>query len=418
MGITRRDLITNGFLASLAYSIPKVTFANINQGGLDNFFVQILAPGGMDVTLSLDPLNHNIYGTDNEDIFLEYRWDQIVKYGDLILGPACQSLKPYMKNIATINGIVMRRDVGHDSLLAYMASGSGSGDLPYFAIEANHFLPTTTLGTLVNTSFRLGDRRPSLSQIRDHEHSTSSSVLNPESIDILKDIYEKTGSSLTKPNLDMLKFNSQKEGFYKKIEDITQLIEQESKEAPIIAAAFIQNVANSAIINLEDIQNLEFDFDTHSDHEGRHLEAQMGAWYYVSQIFDLFSKIPYRTGTLFDHTTFVVVSEFSRTPYLNAAKGKDHNVYTNSVLLAGGKINGARSFGGSKVIPRSKRKDGRAIHIGSPFDYSTGKSVNASGDGIELIFPENVAKTLAQLFKNESVYPGLNSIKQIPGLFK
>ena len=144
----------------------------------------------------------------------------------------------------------------------------------------------------------------------------------------------------------------------------------------------------------------------------------MNTWSYIAGIFNLFSNLPYKEGSLFDHTTFVVVSEFSRTPYLNPAKGKDHNVYTNSVLLAGGRVNGGRSFGKSKVIPRHQREDGRAIHIGSPFDFSTGQSVDASGNHVGLIFPENVAKSMAQLFNDNRVYPGLNSTKQIPGLFK
>ena len=174
----------------------------------------------------------------------------------------------------------------------------------------------------------------------------------------------------------MLAFNSQKKRFYERVSQVYEVYGEKSKEAAIIAAAFLDNAANSAVLNLSNIVDLNaINFDTHADHERNHLNAQMNTWSYIAGIFNLFSNLPYKEGSLFDHTTFVVVSEFSRTPYLNPAKGKDHNVYTNSVLLAGGRVNGGRSFGKSKVIPRHQREDGRAIHIGSPFDFSTGQSV-------------------------------------------
>ena len=96
MSLTRRDFLKNSLFASLAYSIPPFSLA-YSKTEIDHFFVQILASGGMDVTLSLDPLHHGICGTDDKDIFLEYRPDQIIKRDGLILGPACESLKATCK---------------------------------------------------------------------------------------------------------------------------------------------------------------------------------------------------------------------------------------------------------------------------------------------------------------------------------
>lgn len=415
MSIKRRDLIKNSILASVGYSmLPNISFAQINQANLDNFFVQILVSGGMDVTLSLDPLMHSSFNTDDKDVFLEYRPEDILSHESLLLGPACIDLRKHMSSITTVNGIVMRRDIGHDPLLAYMASGSGGGDLPYHAIEAGNFLEDTTLGTLVNTSFSLGNRRPSLSQISEHKVFDGNTGSKPESIEALESIYKKTNNKVTKATYDMLAFNLQKQSFYDRIGSLSD----EPQDREIIAAAFLENVASSAIIDLENSGDLDFDLDTHSDHEGRHIRNQESIWRHISGIFDLFQSLEYKNGSLYDHTTFCVVSEFSRTPYLNPAKGKDHNVFTNSVLLAGGRVNGGKSFGGSKVIPRGKRKDGRAIHIGSPFDYKAGQTVSESGENIGLIFPENVAKSLSQLIKSDRVYPGLRGVKQIPNLFK
>ena len=107
----------------------------------------------------------------------------------------------------------MKRDVGHEALLRYIASGSSAGDLPYLGIEANHFLPKTSLGTLINTPLSLGNRQLALSQIKSYEQSTDSSTLSPDSIDVLTHIFKKASNNITDSNLNMLAFNSQKKRF-------------------------------------------------------------------------------------------------------------------------------------------------------------------------------------------------------------
>ncbi len=54
-------------------------------------------------------------------------------------------------------------------------------------------------------------------------------------------------------------------------------------------------------------------------------------------------------GTLLDHTTVLAFSEFSRTPYLNAAGGRDHSL-TNACLLAGAGVPRGRVVGASSDI--------------------------------------------------------------------
>lgn len=120
-----------------------------------------------------------------------------------------------------------------------------------------------------------------------------------------------------------------------------------------------------------------------------------------------------------DYTTFMVVTEFSRTPYLNGAKGKDHNPDTNSVLIAGKGVVGGKTFGASKVIPAKKSLTGAALHIATAYDSRTG--LPAEGPhGAKFIFPENVIKTVADLFlkpKNLSVAEQTNSFhKSLIGL--
>jgi hypothetical protein len=73
-------------------------------------------------------------------------------------------------------------------------------------------------------------------------------------------------------------------------------------------------------------------------------------------------------------------SEFSRTPMLNAASGRDHHL-TNSCFLLGGPIQGG-DYGASSdngMLPQ-------------PIDRVTGR-VASGGDG-EIVKPDNVLQTL------------------------
>ncbi len=145
--------------------------------------------------------------------------------------------------------------------------------------------------------------------------------------------------------------------------------------------------------------------DSHTSHEGNHLRAQKSAWEAVAKIFEIFKDTPYGQGSLFDATTFVVTSEFSRTPFLNGAKGKDHNVHTNSVLVCGPSIRTGKVVGGSRVIPPQKGASYLTTrHVARPMNFSTGRALTTeemvayagTNRDVRLIFPEDVMATVTE----------------------
>jgi hypothetical protein len=415
--MNRRKFIQNTLLSSLACNIPSLAFSN--EGALKkHFVVQLLAGGGLDATLSLDPLMHSKYTTDQKDIFLEYRPEDILKNNQLYLGPAAHPLKDFMSQMSTINGIVMRRDIGHDNLLDYIATGSGNGDLASLSVEADYHSSDSLLGVLINNSVKTGHRKPSLNQINEFsQKSDESEFLSQNLITGLKQTTRKK-SRLYQSSLSMLNLSEKEESFKHHMNHIADLSSRDTDEVVVIASAFSKNLANSVVLDLESL-DLDFNLDTHSNHEQNHFNGQVMIWEYIADLFRTFKDTPYADGSLFDNTTFVVMTEFSRTPYLNPAKGKDHNVYTNSVLIAGGKVNGGKSFGESKVIKRSERPDGRALHIGKAFDFEASKPVDGKGDGVGLIFPENVIKSFSPIVNNSAdFYSSLSDVKPIKGLFK
>lgn len=417
MKLNRRDFLfrTSALGLGLALPFPGISLAR-NPMIKDHFFFMIQVGGGMDVTLGLDPQIHKT-GTDQKDVFIEYNESGILKSGNILLGPAAHALKDFHQDMCIINGVVMRRDVGHDSLLNYISSGKGDSSSPSFVVEFSRHCEDTNLGIFVNDSISTGIYQPTISQISDFSLSNKNN--STEGMEFLKEFFLRQ-SNLKDAQDKMLKFENEKGLFYSALEDVTKLAVFENEKLSTIAAGFKSGQSNAASINLESGSFVEnIDLDTHANHEGRHLNSQRQVWEFVSSLFKGFKNISYKDGSLFDHTTFAVVSEFSRTPYLNAAKGKDHNVYTNSVLLAGKGIKGNQAIGGSHVISRAKRQDGLALHIGSPIDFKSGQII-MSPQNTDLIFPENVAKSLHKIIGVDKniFYPDLFEAAVLPNISK
>lgn len=419
MTISRRDFLlsTAGLAAGLA--LPRMTFASDSLSfsstlaAVDRFFVLIRIPGGLDVTLGLDPwlLPDRPLATD---MFVEYRHDQLIQtHSGYFLGPAASPLARYSDKMAVLNGVLMSEfDNGHEAALNYISTGNGQGkapDLPVEIAQASGFGP---YGVLTDGALTLLNRRIPFVRTTD----ILMARLKPDPADALaKTVQDHARTPLEKAIQDVVS-----------AKEITAMLRQKLNEfeqsGPLVdvhaaMACFLTGAARQAKFSINASGNL----DTHSNHEGTHLNLQRETLEKVAQIFTAFSAIPYGASgeSLFDRTTFMVVSEFARTPALNAAKGKDHNPLTNSVLLAGAGISGGRSFGRSLLIEAARSATGSSYHMASPFDFQTGQPAS-SRQGADFIYPENVVATVAtacgvDINKFNSVPKGT---KLIPGVLK
>ncbi len=381
---------------------------------IKKFFVLLQGSGGMDVTLGLDPKSHT-KSTDQKDIFIEYRPEDIFAKGNIKLGPAAMPLKSYADDLAIINGVVMRSDVGHQSLINYMSTGDGANNLASLPVEFNIQFNKTIFGVLADTSeLLMGQRTSKTTQVSD---LISQNGQNAEVNDFLN-LHLQSSRYENKVQKDLLAFAEIKKAIIEKAMQLQNQYEATETQS-VIAACFLAGQALSAQLDIGSEQGNNENLDTHNSHEGVHLTNQTNVWQTVSDFFKLFKSLPYGGSTLFDHTTFMVVSEFSRTPFLNADLGKDHNVFTNSVLLSGYGIKGGQTIGASHVIPRGQSPLGYAQHFGSPVDYKTGQVV-MSNQGTGLIFPENVIKSVAKAIGGTTLnlYPELSDIKTLNQLVK
>ena len=309
----------------------------------DQYAVIICIPGGLDCTLGLDPQIYS-QGLDSSDIFIEYHENNIVKKGDIYLGPAAKSLASHSQDICIINGLSALKDVGHKLNLQQMLTGSMGGSLNHFAVQIASKSPPKPFGILTNT--------PIINQ---------SSELAISDIANLSQRLKRIDQGLPIPGLAEILSNKLKAAAIETerageiSQEIFNSINKNQTAAQIsfstIAACFAGGLAASAEVDITKFLEENY-LDSHTNHEKTHLGSQTLTWEYVAQLFDIFKAVPYQQKSLFDFTTFIVVTEFSRTPNLNLTKGKDHNPYTNSMLFAGKGINGNQTIGKSKVWSR------------------------------------------------------------------
>jgi hypothetical protein len=362
-----------------------------------HFFILIQMDGGWDTTLSIDPLLHEP-GQDQHDIFLEYQASSLLQADQQLFGPAFQPMMSHSRDLHIVKGIEMRRDAGHNVNLDIISCGYGDGKTAIFPVELNAVLPQNApFGVLINDSIASGFRRPILTELNSMgQGQGASDLVAPMDIGFESESFTHALHSF---------FEAQ--NLWPTFQESLSIIQPQGStmvgnDARYIAAAFHSGASCQAFVKINE------QLDTHVGHEGNHLISQTNAWEAVADLFNLFKSVEYGDGlSLFDQTTFVVVSEFNRTPALNASRGKDHNPHANAVLFAGKGIRGGQSTGRSFVIGRNQTHQERSLYLSKPIDYSTGQVVeNAENldENVKLIFPENIAATVGEIFGQPQGY--------------
>jgi hypothetical protein len=142
------------------------------------------------------------------------------------------------------------------------------------------------------------------------------------------------------------------------------------KDEDLAFASLYSGIARVVQIDLR--TEGEQTLDTHIRHADTHLAAQGTRW---ERIAKFLSNL--RQHDLLKQTLVMVVSEFNRTPGLNANGGKDHNYSDNAVALFGRGVNGGTVIGGRNLF---KRSDGfpYAFWAGSFIDFDSGEVVPIS----------------------------------------
>lgn len=114
----------------------------------------------------------------------------------------------------------------------------------------------------------------------------------------------------------------------------------------------------------------------------------------------------------------MVISEFTRTPALNASRGKDHNPQCNSVLLFSPQMKNMK-IGASTVVTRAKSKYGTPYLAGLPLDLATEQAVRHRENSF-ILRPENVVATVLKSMNVDpsSISRGLGSARVLSSIIK
>lgn len=355
-------------------------------------FILINIDSGWDVTLGIAPLTHADWGTDHQDVFIEYRDDERLSAGGVLLGPAAAPLLPYAGRFSVVNGLFLsRNDPGHESASVYMRTGDGTGARGDLPVEIAAQDADAGLGVLFNSRLSRGSAKVMSLQLSE--------------MDTLVEL-GRIGLSpgdCSRPLTDFARARCELESKKQQLDEyarIYDLLTAGRNGGPELNPARIAAVLGSGLSRFVR-WDISKSLDTHINHVGTHLEQQKLAWTDVAALFDALIKTPIEGGRcLFDDTTVLVVSEFARTPALNGSGGKDHNPLLNGVLIAGAGIKGGLSLGRGRVIGRKISPSGLPSHVGLPMDFATGEvavtRAQAADPRFRFITPDIIGETVRQ----------------------
>lgn len=406
--MNRRDFLTNASqLTALGLILPygQFTFA-LNPEHPDRLFIQLFGTGGAHPPLGLNGLllqelrsrNQDPIDTSDERVFLSgYRDGDLYKMPNgTYLGPGARRLRNVLRDVSIINGVMMiPNDVSHPGNTELMMNGRLASRSSFVSQIEKH-LTTAYYGTL--TSGRLGSNSKSID-----ENTLSGSTPNEDMIPVYRAQSEAVplSTDLQSAQNDIVHTTEQ----FKTYGPLKRTYEDQLGQGNWLASAaagFQSGLLNSAF------KTFDVRVDTHRDHVREQIFGQESYFDAIADMIRFLKATPFRKTekSLFDVTTFLFCSEFSRTSAENGRGGTEHNPLNNSCLIGGGGIRGGQVVGNSTIIPAERINNGgeSALHA-LPYNHSDGVSLSYEDFAkylrgeytgtVDYIFPKDVYKTLA-----------------------
>ncbi len=384
----RRHFLKNSAMLSAAgylnLMMPSISWGsekNLNK----KYVVMITVDGGWDTTLATDPWIQQ--RPSEKEIFVEYRHDELLRFGNGLLGPSLKPLEPYFSKMSVVNGLFLSStDLGHP-LQSYSQTGNGQGDLASLPAEWAIASQETSLGTFTNSSVRTGGKSIFTFDMTKISKGKIASTIPFKMDQKFQTELHSARETIMKLSPNMNDFNAM----------TAQYSNSESlRPGQIVAAAFKQGLSNSADFthSILTSENQGLNIDSHAAHEKSHLEALTAIFAGVKNFMDDLAAVPTEDSTsILDHTTILVVSDFTRTPALNSTKGKDHNPQTNSMIVIGPQIRSEQIIGASRLFTQKESPTGTPMLVAMPLDKQTLQPTK-SRENAFMLRPENVIATV------------------------
>jgi uncharacterized protein (DUF1501 family) len=376
MTMNRRDLFKYTGAAAALSMLPGARKLVAADSTAPKRLIMVLAQGGWDVTYALDPKEPSercdppegaSQRFGNLDIFTHANRPNVTAF-----------FQRYAGLSAVVRGISVS-SVVHRECLKRMSTGTRSETNPDLAAIVAHdngnSLPlpylilgdTAYTGEYAGSAGRVGSTNQILALLDPNQaYPTNGRVppatTNPE--DMFLQRYANATADRVKATRGALGYNR------KRVDDFVESI-QRGKALQGVRGGFgtrgrVLALTNQVELALDAIEggisqsvmlNTRLGWDTHdnnTDQAGLHETTFAG----LMALLDGLAARPGRqTGTkMIDDTVVVCYSEFSRTPKLNAAMGKDHWPVT-SALVMGANIKGGRAYGASSAAIEAETVD-------------------------------------------------------------
>lgn len=152
----------------------------------------------------------------------------------------------------------------------------------------------------------------------------------------------------------------------------TSALDGAAGQALIAAQAITQNISQAVSISLTG------SVDHHDDDwETVHAPTLRGAFNALADLIAYLESKPLGQGTYLDKTIILCISDFARTPGINARGGRDHHLFS-SCLVAGGGIQGnlvigetTESYEGQAIDPDTGELDPAGVIVRPPDVHAT-----------------------------------------------
>ncbi|HEY5945405.1 MAG TPA: DUF1501 domain-containing protein [Kofleriaceae bacterium] len=374
--MNRRDLFKYAGAAAALGMLSPVRKLAAAGTSTPKRLIMVLAQGGWDTTYALDPKEQSarcdvpvgaIHRFGNLDIFADATRPNVTAF-----------FTKYASISAVVRGISVS-SVAHQECVKRMSTGTRNETNPDMAAIVAHDngnalpLPYLILGDTAFTGEYAGSagRVGSTNQIialldpaQAYQTNGRAPLATTNAEDAILQRYATATADRMKATRGALGYNR------KRVDDFVEAIKR-GKALQGVRAGFgtrgrVLTLANQVELALDALQtdisqsvmlNTRLGWDTHdtnTDQAGFH-ETTFGG---LTALIDGLASRPGRTAgsTMLDDTLVVCYSEFSRTPKLNSALGKDHWPVT-SALVVGAGIKGGRGYGASTAAVEADTVD-------------------------------------------------------------
>lgn len=416
----RRSFLKAGIASSLGMpflSSPPLLKAASSLEEDKEFFLFVEMTGAWDVCLAFDPKDREeLLPNGTKQFDQPYEISEVKEYSNGIrLAPAGKALSKYTDKMAVINGIFMEQDGNHDPRKSM--SGSGDGNLPFvqaFIAAKNESLSSCPLPHLysansyINGFFNPGNFSSDSLKIGMTELAAVLKQLGGTNQKYIQEMnnqhYQSLSGDVKRSFAHYVQADKTAGEVSSLLDDLREplpsVVEKPEEKGKFLGKAFASGLLGSATLNF-----FNYLFDTHSQHYESHpLDKALSD---VSKICAELEKVELNDSeSVMDKTTVVLTSEYSRTPVLNYDRGKDHNPFSNSMVLFGHKVKSPGVYGVSGARELTGRLQN---HAAMPIDFSTGK-YNETG---EVMLIQNVWAGLSDVFSADLAFLMGSGIKPI-----